>query len=177
MTNKESQNEFFNFDAPIIKEWEKEQALEQEPSGDLISRVDALASIKNLYPDMPIVDILGARRKWLEKYAPYFECENAIERLPSVKPQEPTSEQVEEYCRKRCLTLVSNEFMAHIIADSGESIRTIPSAEKTGHCEDCKHFRKIPYHADTLGKCVHHTGFCPKGDWYCADFEPQESEG
>lgn len=87
MTNKESQNEFFNFDAPIIKEWEKEQALEQQPSGDLISRVDALASIKNLYPDMPIVDILGARRKWLEKYAPYFECENAIEQLPSVKPQ------------------------------------------------------------------------------------------
>ncbi len=36
---------------------------------------------------------------------------------------EPTSEQVEEYCRKRCLTLVSNEYMAHIIADSGESIR------------------------------------------------------
>lgn len=63
------------------------KALEQEPSGDLISRVDALASIKILYPDMPIVDILGARRKWLEKYAPYFECENAIEQLPSVKPK------------------------------------------------------------------------------------------
>ena len=47
----------------------------------------------------------------------------------------------------------------------------------TGHCEDCKHFRKLPYHADTLGKCVHHGGFCPKGDWYCADYEPQESEG
>ena len=47
---------------------------------------------------------------------------------------------------------------------------------KTGHCEDCKHFRKLPYHADILGKCVNHWGFCPKGDWYCADFEPQESE-
>ena len=45
---------------------------------------------------------------------------------------------------------------------------------QTGHCEDCKHFRKLPYHADTLGKCIYHTGFCPKGDWYCADFEPQE---
>lgn len=54
-------------------------------------------------------------------------------------------------------------------------IVAIPSAEpKTGHCEDCKHFRKLPYHADTLGKCIHHWGFCPKGDWYCADFEPQE---
>ena len=47
---------------------------------------------------------------------------------------------------------------------------------KTGHCEDCKHFRKLPYHTDILGKCVNHWGFCPKGDWYCADFEPQESE-
>ena len=45
---------------------------------------------------------------------------------------------------------------------------------RTGHCKECKHFRKLPYHADTLGKCIHHTGFCPKGDWYCADFEPQE---
>ena len=54
-----------------------------------ISRQAALASIKNLYPDMPIMDIMGARRKWLEKYAPYFECENAIEQLPFVKPQEP----------------------------------------------------------------------------------------
>ena len=55
---------------------------------DAISRQAVLVSIKNLYPDMPIVDIFGARRKWLEKYAPYFECENAVEQLPSVKPQE-----------------------------------------------------------------------------------------
>ena len=53
---------------------------------------------------------------------------------------------------------------------------SVKPQEKTGHCEDCKHFRKLPYHADTLGKCVNHWGFCPKGDWYCADFEPQESE-
>lgn len=51
----------------------------------------------------------------------------------------------------------------------------IPSAEsKTGHCKDCKHFRKLPYHADKLGKCVQHWGFCPPSDWYCADFESQE---
>jgi hypothetical protein len=43
-----------------------------------------------------------------------------------------------------------------------------------GHCKDCKHFRKLPYHADTLGKCFNHMGLCPKGDWYCADFEPQD---
>lgn len=61
---------------------------EQEPCTDAISRQAVLASIKNLYPDMPIVDIFGARRKWLEKYAPYFECENAVEQLPPVRPQQ-----------------------------------------------------------------------------------------
>ena len=25
---------------------------------------------------------------------------------------------------------------------------------KTGHCEDCKHFRILPYHIDILGKCI-----------------------
>lgn len=66
-----------------------EAKIEQEPCEEAISRQAVLASIKNLYPDMPIMDIMGARRKWLEKYAPYFECENAIEQLPFVKPQEP----------------------------------------------------------------------------------------
>lgn len=42
---------------------------------------------------------------------------------------------------------------------------------QTKQCKNCKYFRKLPYHADALGKCIHHTGFCPKGDWYCADFE------
>ena len=57
--------------------------------GELVSRQAALESIRNLYPDMPIVDIMSARRKWLDKYAPYFECENAIEQLPSINPQAP----------------------------------------------------------------------------------------
>lgn len=53
--------------------------------GDLVSRQAVLASIKNLYPDMPVMDIMRARQKWLEKYTPYFECENAIKQLPSVE--------------------------------------------------------------------------------------------
>lgn len=53
-------------------------------------------------------------------------------------------------------------------------IKALPSAEKTGRCKDCKHFRVIPYHTDI---CIQHTGLCPKGDWYCADFEPQERSG
>jgi len=61
-----------------------------------------------------------------------------------------------------------------------EILRDLPPVtpqQKMGHCEDCKHFRKLPYHTDTLGKCVQHTGFYPRGDWYCADYESLESEG
>lgn len=57
--------------------------LEQEPSGDCISREDAIFTIKNLYPDMPIMDVMSARKKWQEKYSQYIECEKEIERLPS----------------------------------------------------------------------------------------------
>ena len=61
-----------------------------------------------------------------------------------------------------------------------ERLKKLPSVNpqepKTGHCKDCKHFRKLPYHAGAIGKCVNHWGFCPPSDWYCADFEPQESE-
>ena len=59
-------------------------------SDDCISRQAVLKNIKNLYPDMPVMDIMGSRRKWLEKYAPYFECENVIEHLPSVTPKPKT---------------------------------------------------------------------------------------
>ena len=52
-----------------------------------------------------------------------------------------------------------------------KELPSVTSQRQTGHCKDCKHFQKLPYHAGTLGKCIHHTGFCPKGDWYCADFE------
>ena len=71
--------------------------LQAQADGEYISRQAVLASIKNLYPDMPIADIFGARRKWLEKYAPYFECENAVEQLPSVNPPKPkTGHWIEE---------------------------------------------------------------------------------
>jgi hypothetical protein len=85
--------------------------LEQEPSGDCISRQ---AVLNTEYRVKIINDI---------EYVMLSEVQMKMRKLPSVKPQEPTSEQVEEYCRKRCLTLVSNEFMAHIIADSGNALR------------------------------------------------------
>ena len=56
-----------------------------------------------------------------------------------------------------------------------EALEVLKQNPKVGHCEECKHFRKFPYHADKLGKCIQHTKLCPKSDWYCADYEPQEN--
>ena len=50
-------------------------------------------------------------------------------RIKAIPSAEPSDEQIKEYCRRRCLTMITDEFMAHIIADSGKSIRAIPSAE------------------------------------------------
>lgn len=60
---------------------------EQQMCEDAVSRQAVLEGIRNLYPDIPIVDFMSARRKWLEKYAPYFECEKVVEQLPPVNPQ------------------------------------------------------------------------------------------
>lgn len=43
-----------------------------------------------------------------------------LERMPSVQP-EPTYEQVMEYCKKRCLSLVANEFLAYMFSHSAQS--------------------------------------------------------
>ena len=56
---------------------------------DAISREQALVAIRNLYPGMPRVDFNGSLRKWVDKYKPYMECEDAIKDLSPVAPQEP----------------------------------------------------------------------------------------
>ena len=109
----------------------------------------------------------------------------AIKDLPSVNPQEPCDDAVS---RQELLKQMGEEPFNWTDTDKElqaiedyryfkNLVEQLPSVkpQPTGHCEDCKQFRKLPYHADTLGKCIHHTGFCPKGDWYCADFEPQEA--
>ena len=50
----------------------------------------------------------------------------------------------------------------------------VEAVNKTGHCKECKYFCELPYHKDVLGRCIRCTGFCHRGDWYCADYEPQE---
>ena len=48
---------------------------------DCISREQALVAIRNLYPGMPRVDFNGSLRKWVDKYRPYIECDDAIKQL------------------------------------------------------------------------------------------------
>ena len=81
-------------DVDMAKVADALKALEQELiknhlGVDCISREQALVTIRNLYPGMPRVDFNGSLRKWVDKYKPYIECEDAIEELPSVTSQEP----------------------------------------------------------------------------------------
>ena len=71
------------------KEKFKEPSTKNDLGVDCISREQALVAIRNLYPSMPRVDFNGSLRKWVDKYKPYIECDDAIEQLPSVIPQEP----------------------------------------------------------------------------------------
>ena len=68
------------------------EILEQKPCEDAISRADAIANIRILYPDMPVVDIMGARHKWSEKYQQYRDCEKILADLPSIQPKPKTDE-------------------------------------------------------------------------------------
>jgi hypothetical protein len=92
-----------------------------------ISRQTVLESIKNLYPDMPIMDIMGARRKWLKKYAPYFECENAVEQLPSVTPMQKSCDDVLDKIKAEITAIAINgQFDNHtMFIRTGEQVKRI----------------------------------------------------
>ena len=114
-----------------------------------------------------------------DEYISYGQAIAEIEQLPPVTPQ-PCEDAIsrDAVLEKAGYTETEEGWCGYTV--DVDYIKSLPSVNlqepKTGHCEDCKQFRKLPYHADSLGKCIQHAGFCPKGDWYCADFEPQESE-
>jgi hypothetical protein len=78
-------------DVDMAKVADAIKALKQEPiknhlGVDCVSREQALVAIRNLYPGMPRVDFNGSLRKWVDKYKPYIECEDAIKELSPVTP-------------------------------------------------------------------------------------------
>ena len=108
----------------------------------------------------------------------YIQLYDAMETVKRALEQEPCEDTIsrqaviDEIFRSR--KNFNNEFDQGFFADKIRRLLSITPQPRTGHCEDCEHFRKLPYHIDILGKCICHTGFCPRGDWYCADYEPQE---
>lgn len=74
---------------------------------DCISRADAIANIRILYPDMPVVDIMGARHKWSEKYQQYRDCEKILADLPSVQPKPKTGHWISKHIVDDCNGVVT----------------------------------------------------------------------
>jgi hypothetical protein len=85
---------------------------------DLISRKAAIDEVKRLH------DVAWAN--WKETRISANTMIDALKDLPSAQP-EPTLEQIEEYCHKRCLSIVDNALL-HKYAQA-EIIR----------CKDCKY--------------------------------------
>ena len=81
---------YYELLADVQKVEEEQESITKNNLGvDCISREQALVVIRNLYPSMPRVDFNGSLRKWVNKYKPYIECDDAITQLSSVTPQEP----------------------------------------------------------------------------------------
>ena len=74
------------------------------------------------------------RRVLVDEEGSHF-CEVMYPETGSGISEEPTYEQVMEYCNKRCMALVSNEFLAKLPSAQPEII----------HCSNCRFFkRNIP---------------------------------
>ena len=74
--------------------------------------------------------------------------------LPSAQP-EATYEQVMEYCKKRCMSLVANEFLAYMFSPSaqperkkGEWIQK-PNIYGVAYCSECDY----ELHTDNTNYC------------------------
>ena len=75
-------------------------------------------SMDRLISEQAVIDVIQTANLRLAS-----QTARLVHRIEDIPSAEPTNEMINEYCAKRCLTLVSNEFMAHIIADSGRSLR------------------------------------------------------
>lgn len=139
MTNEENLDWLYRLRSEIYvympKEWlipmnnaldEAIKKLEQSNSDeDCISRADAIANIRILYPDMPVVDIMGARHKWSEKYQQYRDCEKILADLPSIQPKPKTECSCEQIKWERDIAI---EQLHELGYELGQKIEP---------CEDC----------------------------------------
>lgn len=117
-------------------------------------------------------------------------CINTIRELPSVQP-EVTEEAVKDYCRKRCLTVLTNECFHYLLSaqqepsqvardiatiiENEKDMRVIASAQpEIIRCKDCKH-RFIDGENVRFNVCELNRNKVQSDDWFCADGERGEN--
>lgn len=66
--------------------------------------------------------------------------DEVLEMIEALAPAEPTSEQIEEYCRRRCLTILSNEFYAAMMRIVDMKPAWPLDKPKIIRCKECKYF-------------------------------------
>ena len=98
-----------------------------QPTGELISRQDAI----------------DALRDYCKQYNAYpialFDAEGVLMRLPSAQQeQEPTWEQVKDYCFKRCLAIVDHGMLGKYISVPQKQGHWIKVGYGTWRCSECK---------------------------------------
>jgi hypothetical protein len=138
---------------------------------DLISRqaaIDELTENKemiNAVLDSLTLDY-NTRRNQEQRRGQINEDIETIKALPSAQP-EPTLEQIEEYCHKRCLSIVDNALL-HKYVQAG-IIR----------CKDCKHLQKLRSEESAkkfgqIYECARNVFDCPKPEDFCSHAERKE---
>lgn len=135
---------------------------QDRPIDGLIWKQDAIDALDKRFNDVPMeltTEILLLRRD-LRHLAP------VKSEILTAQP-EMTDEQFKDYCRKRCLSVVTNEFMCEVrkmmppVQEHGEweyhSNPTIGINPETAYCSCCG------FHVDTTGNIdFDEYNFCPR---------------
>ena len=132
--------------------------------------------VPSAYPHTERWEILQKIKEAIEVLKQEF-CEDAISRqaaIDAVKKNTFRLTFAEEQGCEGHVAWSAEAVYSDVIEGALLELPPVNPQPKTGHCEECKHFRKFPHHAGTLGRCIQHTRLCTKSDWYCADYEPQE---
>ena len=140
MDNKEAVNWLINISADIGKAehsdlWHYEQALTEIK--DMLESAQPVATNTNVGDKINRQAVIDELRRFKPEIIPYEKARIYVEEtvktmydrvveLPTIQP-EPTDEQVEEYCKRRCLHVVTDDFF-----------RIAQPEPQWIPCEDCK---------------------------------------
>ena len=123
---------------------------------DCVRRQDAIDAFWHIRCNLQMMDDTQTADKMMRGLRL---AENAVEQLPSVQP-EVTEEAVKDYCRKRCLTVLTNDYFYKLLSAQPEIIR----------CKDCK-YRFVDGENVRFNVCELNHNKVQSDDWFCADGE------